>query len=96
MWQPSGTLARVPAVDTVKLAPGRPSTIAVDANRIPTSELGAATMKAQDELGGGSTDWQFVYLPPRFRLRLMACLYSLWIALTAGCVAIAVLPRELP
>ena len=95
LWIPSGTLARVPAIDSVKLTSGQASTVAVDANKEPKTEEGRKTISLQNTLGGGEKDWEYIYIPPQFRLRLMLCLYCLWITVTAALSACLTIPRKL-
>lgn len=94
-WKPSGQLARVPAKDSIKLPPGRPSTIPVNGDGSPMTAEGAENIAAHSAHGSSEADWQIVYLPPYFRFRLVLAMYLLWLTASVFFVTITVMPCEL-
>lgn len=95
-WKPSGDMCRVPKSDHIRLLPGRPSTIPVDAQGNAKTPDGAATIAAQREAGLSEDDFCLVYTPPRFRMRLMFALYSLWVAGATFAISLGTVPCECP
>jgi len=92
VWVPSGSLARAPAVDGLKLLPNRPATIPIHPDGTAITEEGAETLAAYKSSGSKESDWQTIYIPPYFRFRLMLALYLLWVSGSAFAISLCVFP----
>ena len=93
VWKPNGHLARVPALDAIKLVPGQPSTVHVNRDGTAFTEAGARIIAAQRAAGASEADYEIVYLPPHFRIRLVLAFYLLWVSGSAWAISLCVGPR---
>lgn len=95
VWTASGSLARAPGVDHIKLIPDRPATIAVDAEGHALNKEGEEGIELQRAHGLSDEDFATVYIPPHFRPRLMLAMYLLWAAAALFAITSMVLPCKL-
>lgn len=78
-----GSFRRVPATDNVALGRDMRATAAVDASGQPVDEEAKKQIELQNAetekaKGNIKTDYMVVYLPPQFRLRIIAFIAALW------------------
>lgn len=96
IFRRDGSFGRVPAVDNVRIVPGRKMVIPVNDDGSPVDEQGAEVIRAQQheiETTRKNDEYEVVYLPPAWKIRVGLFIYSLWfIGMTAG-TTMVVVPR---
>ncbi|KAI5479294.1 hypothetical protein MNV49_003812 [Pseudohyphozyma bogoriensis] len=81
VFRKDGGFARVPAIDNIRVAPGRKMIVRVTEEGRPLDEEGERTIQAQvEEMGSTrkSDRYCVVYVPPFFKTRLALFVYLLW------------------
>ncbi|KAM0750560.1 hypothetical protein T439DRAFT_380454 [Meredithblackwellia eburnea MCA 4105] len=94
-FQPDGSFARVPAVDNIRVMPGRRMIIPVDESGRPLDDEGGRVIQQQvlELQTTRKTDkYEIVYLPPHFKTRVALFIYLLWFTGSFAGMSMVVLP----
>lgn len=92
-----GGYRRVPAQDNISLPREISATVAVDSSGNPLDEAGRRLMEIQNSEAEKAKrhpdeDYTVVYIPPRFRERVLAFMISLWVVGSLGIVTCLAVP----